>query len=75
MRWPTWAESDSVESPEATGFEMKADFQPRRLSFKDVWASSVTVSTAIPPICMRAARRMTALEPQNITAFQVSFPF
>ena len=74
MRCPMCAASVSVERPEATGLEMKALFQPRRLSLRDVWASSVTVSTAMPPTSLRAERRITALEPQNIVAFQVSLP-
>ena len=75
MRWPMWAARVSVERPEASGREMKAEFQPLRLSLRDVLASSVTVSTAMPPISSRALRRMTALEPQNIVAFHVSLPF
>mgnify|MGYP007025244173 CR=1 FL=1 len=39
-----------------------------------VCASSVTVSTAIPPISSRALRRITAHEPQKKVAFQLSLP-
>ena len=56
MRWPICSTSRSVASPAASGMRRYADFQPLRCSFSAVWASSVTVSVANPPILsMRGA--------------------
>ena len=74
MRWPMCAARLSVARPAACGTLMYAVFHPRRCMRKAVCASSVTVSTAMPPIASSAARRITAHEPQKKLAFQRSLP-
>ena len=70
MRWPMCSASRSVASPPASGIFRYALSQPCRCSFSAVCASSVTVSTAKPPMSASAARRSTAHEPQKNAAFQ-----
>ncbi len=51
---------------------MYAEFQPCICMRSEVCASSVTVSTAMPPTWSKALRRSTAQEPQKNEAFQKS---
>ena len=74
MRCPTCAESRSVARPAACGILMYAVPQPFICMRSEVCASSVTVSTAMPPISSSAVRRSTAHDPQKNVAFQKSFP-
>ena len=74
IRCFTCADSRSVASPAACGILMYAVFHPRVCMRRQVCASSVTVSAAIPPISSSASRRSTAHEPQKNAAFQKSFP-
>ena len=53
---------------------MYAVFHPRICMRSEVCASSVTVSTAMPPTSSSAARRITAQDPQKNAAFQKSLP-
>ena len=55
----TCPERRSVANPAACGMLMYAVFQPPICISKEVCASSVTVSVAIPPISSSAVRRNT----------------